>query len=499
MNLGRLIDGAVALVNPEAGARRMAARISVDAIRGYDVAAGGRATKGWRRPRTSADVENQRAVAVTAASARDLVRNNKYASVGVRQMVAAAWGDGIAPMMVHPDKAVQQAAQDGWDRWAESPVSGQQDYYGHGKLSVRGLYVDGNSLTVWRPDDDGPDGRMMGRTGEHLDIAKTEAAANGVRIIQGVELDDDDRRLAYHLFRDHPSSLLYTTALTSERIEARHVDHLFEPLEHGQTIGISRLASVALTLRDIADVEDAKRLQEKVAACVALIRERSSGNPRSPLSGEVERQGSGRPDLQTIRPGMIMDLAEGEKATSFTPAPSSGGVDFIRQQLAAVSAGMVPYHVMTGDVSQANYSGLRASFLGQWGLLDDDQQNTIIPQVCLPAVRRRLRRMALETGDRRLLQVRQTWALPIRRQADPIKDLMAEVIEIRAGLKLLGRALAERGINGDEHMRQIKAMNDIIDELKLALETDPRRLTDSGVLQAAAGYLASGDNKAKAA
>ncbi|MDP3405054.1 MAG: phage portal protein [Brevundimonas sp.] len=495
MGLGRMIDGAIAMFAPEAGARRMAARVAVEAIRGYDVAGSGRATKGWRRPRTSADVENQRAVPIAAAAARDLVRNNKYASAGVRQMVAAAWGDGIAPMFTHAEPMVARAAQDDWDRWAESPVSGQQDFYGHGKLSVRGLYTDGNSFTIWRPDDDGPDGRLLGRTGEHLDIAKTEAAANGVRIIQGVELDADERRIAYHLFRDHPSGLLYSTALTADRVPGQYVDHLFEPLEHGQTIGISRLASVALTLRDIADVEDAKRLQEKVAACVALIRQRGEGSGRSPLSGEVEQQDPKRPDLQTIRPGMILDLPQGETATGFTPAPSNGGVEFIRQQLAAVSAVMVPYHVMTGDVSQANYSGLRASFLGQWALLDDDQQNTIIPQLCLPAVRRRLRLLSLKTGDKRFLDVRQTWALPVRRQADPIKDLMAEVIEIRSGLKLLKRALAERGINADDHLRQLKAMNDIIDELGLALETDPRRLTESGVLQQATGYLLPRDER----
>lgn len=499
MGFGRFIDGAVAVFAPEAGARRMAARVAVETIRGYDVAGQGRATKGWNRSRTSADVENQRAVAIAGAAARDLVRNNKYAATAIRQMTAHAWGDGVAPMMLHSDAAVRQIAQDDFDRWAESPVSGQQDFYGHGKLSVRGLYTDGNSFTVWRPDETGPDGRMLGRTGEHLDMARTEAGANGARIIQGVELDADDQRIAYHLFRDHPSSLLYSTALTSERIAGQHVDHLFEPLEHGQTIGISRLAALALTLRDVADVEDAKRLQEKVAACVALIRQRGEGPGRSPLTGEVEAQDGKRPPLETIRPGMILDLPQGETATGFTPAPSNGGVEFIRQQLAAVAASTIPYHVMTGDVSQANYSGLRASFLSQWALLDDDQQNTIIPQLCLPAVRRRLRRLALRTGDKRFLEVKVSWALPVRRHADPIKDLMAEVIEIRSGLKLLARALAERGINSDEHLTQIASMNTIIDQLGLALETDPRRLTDSGVLQQATGYLLPREQQAAAA
>lgn len=490
MNFGRLIDRTIEPFAPALAARRMAARISAEAIRGYDVASGGRATKNWRRPQTSADAENNRALTTLANSAQDLVRNNKYAAAAVRQMVAAAWGDGIAPMMIHPDKAVQKAAQDGWDRWAESKVSGQNDFYGHGKLSVRGMYVGGDTLTVWKADATGPDGRMLGLEGDYLDPTKTELTAGGGRIVQGVEFDNDDERSAYWLFRDHPGDMLFAGSMTSRPMPAQHVDHLYEALRHGQTRGVSRLASVALTLRDIADIEDAKRLQEKVAACVALIRQRGEGTGQSPLTAEVESQSGRKVDHQTIRPGMIMDLNAGETAHSFTPAPSNGGVDFIRQQLAGVSASMVPYHVMTGDVSQANYSGLRASFLGQWALLDDDQQNVIIPLHCKPAVDRRMRRLALETGDRRFLEVRQSWALPVRRQADPIKDLLAEVIEIRAGLKLLSRSLAERGINHEEHLNQLKALNDIIDELGLALETDPRRLTDSGVLQAATGYLA---------
>jgi hypothetical protein len=44
---------------------------------------------------------------------------------------------------------------------------------------------------------------------------------------------------------------------------------------------------------------------------------------------------------------------------------------------------------MTGDVSQANYSSLRAAMLGSWALLDDWQQNVFIPHLVRPAVIRR--------------------------------------------------------------------------------------------------------------
>ena len=97
-----------------------------------------------------------------------------------------------------------------------------------------------------------------------------------------------------------------------------------------------------------------------------------------------------------------------------------------RQQLAAVSANMIPYHLMTGDVSQANYSGLRAAMNGSYAMIDDWQQNEIIPMLVMPAVRRRMQRLYLETGDRRFLDVKLDYARPIRRLVDPIKDLAGE-------------------------------------------------------------------------
>lgn len=191
-----------------------------------------------------------------------------------------------------------------------------------------------------------------------------------------------------------------------------------------------------------------------------------------------------------MRPGMIARLAPGETASAINPTPSANTVDFIRQQMAAVSANMVPYHLMTGDVSQANYSGLRAAMNGSYALVDDWQQNEVIPLHVRPAVMRRMQRLVLETGDPRFAQVGMRFALPVRRMVDPVKDLMGEIMEMRAGLKLLDTGLAERGINADEHMIALKAMNDTIDRLGLALDIDPRRVTDSGVLQAAAGFLA---------
>lgn len=500
MGFGDWIDGAIAPIAPEWAARRMAARARLDVatsardgIRQYDAAVRDRRTQGWSRAASSADGENVQGRQALAWAGHDLVRNNKYAAAAVRQLVATIWGDGIAVQITHPVKRVQQRAQDSWNRWAEGRVDGFGDWYGHGKLAVREMVVGGEGLTLWVPDRSGPNGQLIGMEGAQLDTSRNMLLRNGGRVVQGVQFDGHGLRTGYWLYPDHPNDPIRGSgSVQSHFVPVEHVDHLFERLRFRQTRGVSWLGAVAMTLRDVGDIEDAKRLQEKVQACLALIVQPGEAQVGSPL-GQQQPGASdapGRPLEETMRPGMIARLRPGETASAINPTPSANTVDFIRQQMAAVSANMVPYHLMTGDVSQANYSGLRAAMNGSYALVDDWQQNEVIPLHCRPAVMRRMQRLCLETGDPRFLQVSMTFALPIRRMVDPVKDLMGEIMEIRAGLKLLGTGLAERGINADEHMQAVKAMNDTIDRLGLALDSDPRRVTDSGILQVPSGFLA---------
>jgi len=497
-DLGRLIDSAIAPFAPRAAARRMAARSSLGLMRKFDVAENTRRTRNWKRPQTDADAEAWRARSRLRASAHDLVRNNKYCAAGVRHLVADMIGDGIAPQFVHAEPAVAQAAQDSWDKWAEGRVDGHADFYGYQKTAGHGLIVGGEILGVWKPDSSGPDGRLEGLEGDYLDETKLEELQSGGRIVQGVEFDRYNDLAAYWLFDRHPGGLALLSNYKSAAVPAKHVDHLFERTRFGQTRGVSWLAAVALDLKDIGEIEDAVRIQQKVQACLGLVLTPGDDEETSPVSADGEQTANsttGRLE-ETMTPGMIYRARKGESVTAISPSAHGGAVEFIKQQLGAISATLAPYHRMTGDVSQANYSSLRAAMLGSWALLDDWQQNVIIPGLVRPAVGRRMRRLALETGDKRFLDVGVNFALPVRRFVDPIKDLMAEVIEIRAGIKTLSRSLAERGLNGDRHLQEIARINGLLDQLGLALDTDPRRLTDSGVLQAAAGYIAPrGDTK----
>jgi lambda family phage portal protein len=496
MDFGKFLDRLIEPFNPDLAARRLRARSGLSLARQFDVAATSRRTRNWNRPSTDADAESWRARAKLRASGHDLVRNNKYAEAGVRHLVADMIGDGIAPQFSHAEPAVAQKAQDEWKRWAEGKVDGHDDFYGFQKTAAWGVVVGGETLTVWKPDSTGPDGRLEGLEGDLLDESRLEDRPDGGRIIQGVEFDRYNDRVAYWLFDRHPGGLALLGNYQSAAVPAKHVDHVFERTRFGQTRGVSWLAAVALDLKDIGDIEDAVRTQQKVQACLGLVLTPGDDEQVSPVvsadGAQTTNSDTGRLE-ETITPGMIYRTRKGETVNTVVPNGSGGAVEFIRQQLAAISARLAPYHRMTGDVSQANYSSLRAAMLGSWALLDDWQQNVFIPHLVRPAVIRRMRRLALETGDQRYLDVGINYALPVRRFVDPVKDLAAEILEIRAGIKTLFQSLAERGKGGEQQLREIAQINELLNALDLVLDVDPRRVNDAGALQAAVGLIGGAD------
>jgi lambda family phage portal protein len=491
MKFGNLLDRTIAPFAPRWAVRRMAARSSLNLMRQFDVAAPSRRTRDWKRPHTDADAESWRARAKLRASGHDLVRNNKYIAAGVRHLVADLIGDGIAPQFTHAEAAVATKAQDEWDRWAENKVDGHDDFYGYEKTAAHEVVVGGEVLSVWKPDAGGIDGRIEGIEGDQLDESKLEDLPDGGRIIQGVEFDRYNDRIAYWLFDRHPGGLALLSNYQSAAVPAKYIDHVFERTRFGQTRGVSWLAAVALDAHDIGDIEDAIRVQQKVQACVGIILTPGDDQETSALSADGQQTvnaETGRLE-ETITPGMMYRARKGEQVSTLTPQSNGGAVEFIRQQLAAISATLAPYHRMTGDVSQANYSSLRAAMLGSWALLDDWQQNVFIPHLVRPAVMRRMRRLALETGDRRYLDLGVNYALPVRRFVDPIKDLAAEIMEIRSGIKTLSKSLAERGIGTEDQLNEIARINGMLNTLDIVLDSDPRRVNDAGALQAAVGLM----------
>jgi capsid protein len=92
-----VLDRFIEFVAPVAGVKRASARITLDSVRSYDGAMGGRRTDGWRATNASANVEIKGALPRLRARSRDLTRNTWWGNRIKSVVVAHSVGAGIMP------------------------------------------------------------------------------------------------------------------------------------------------------------------------------------------------------------------------------------------------------------------------------------------------------------------------------------------------------------------------------------------------------------------
>lgn len=458
--------------------------------RAYAAASRGRKSADWRATNGSANQELITDLPTLRARHSQMIRDNPYVKSAHRNLVANIVGTGIEARATHPDPKVQAEAQAIFTASALEPmdVEGTEDFYGQQKLAVSAMIERGDALTVWRPEGREPDRLVEQMEGDQIDGSQNRRLQDGGRVIAGVQFDVRGRREGFHVLDHHPGDQIAWLGTTSHFIPARDVDHIFERVRIGQARGVPWFHAGLQTVRNVSDTEESIRIRKRVEACLTVFRKAGEGTTPSRL-GVTTNQPDG-PAWERLVPGMVVNGKPGESLDIINPSSSGDGDGFLRTQLMAAAASFgLPTHIMTGDVSQSSYSSLRASMVVFWSLLDDWVFNTVVPRQCNPMFRRIMRREAVRRGNAKLLEARAEWTPPKRSWVDPLKDIMADVMESRSFPGGLNQAMAARGRDLRQALVEQSDINALIDQLGLALDSDPRRVNGSGGLQPAAGYL----------
>lgn len=369
-------------------------------------------------------------------------RNNAWIANGVSALVSNAIGAGIKPMPAHPDPAVRADLAARFNVWtATADADGVTDFYGLQALAVRAMAEAGECFAQLLPGDDGLRVRLL--DSEMVPVEETRVITNGARVLQGVELAADGTRVAYHVRRDRPD-LAANFAYELVRLPADQMAHMFVPLVPGQMRGLSWLAPVLLRLRDLDDYEAAQLVRQKIAACFAGFVVAPDAEAAEMFSGTTT---DGKVD-SFLEPGTLKVLPGGTDIRFGAPALVGDGMEFAKLQLRAVAAGIgVPEYLLTGDLSQANYSSLRAALVEFRQRVEQLQYQVIAHQLLRPIWRAWITnemlagRISGEVDD--LLRVE--FIMPAKRWVDPAKDATAEAEQIRLGLKSRRQAVAEQG------------------------------------------------------
>jgi len=441
-----------------------------------------RRLRGWQPP-----LENINSLVASGgprllARARELVVTNGYAANACEAYAANLIGDGMKPSSLIEDPDLRDRVQRLWLAWTdEADADGLTDFYGLQAMVAREMFVAGECFVRLRPrraeDDLLVPVQLQLLQSEMLPFEKTEALSGNRRIRCGIEFDAIGRRLAYHFRRRHPGDSTDQGEVVPEtvRVPVEDVLHIYRPIDAGQIRGLPHVAPAMVRLFLLDQYDDAELDRKKTAAMFAGFITKSA--PEEPLMGEVEDTGEGI-GIASLEPGTLQVLLPGEDIRFSSPADVGGGYEaFQYRTLLAISASLgLPYHLVTGDVRQANYSSLRAELVEFRRRVGQLQHGVIAHQLCRPIWQRWLETAvlsgALDPPD--IKQARAVhWIPPRWDWVDPLKDIQAQLLGIDAGLMSRRKAVEATGYDIEEIDRENAADAERAAALGLNYRTSP--------------------------
>jgi len=422
-----------------------------------------RRLRGWQPPLENINSLVSAGGPRLLARSRELVVTNGYAANACEAWAANLVGDGIKPSSLLEDGALRDRVQRLWLAWTdEADADGLTDFYGLQAMVAREMFVAGECFVRLRPRRAEDSLRVPLQCqllqAEMLPFDKTETAPNGNVIRCGIEFDRIGRRVAYHFRRRHPGDSTDRGDVLPEttRVPATDVLHIYRPLDAGQIRGLPHVAPAMVRLFLLDQYDDAELDRKKTAAMFAGFITKAA--PEEQLMGAVE-DGEDGTGIASLEPGTLQVLLPGEDVKFSSPADVGGGYEaFQYRTLLAISASLgLPYHLVTGDVRQANYSSLRAELVEFRRRFSQLQHGVIAHQLCRPIWERWLETAVLagaldlpDMGAARAVH----WIPPRWDWVDPLKDIQAQLLAIEAGLMSRRKAVEATGYDIEEIDRE---------------------------------------------
>jgi lambda family phage portal protein len=248
----------------------------------------------------------------------------------------------------------------------------------------------------------------------------------------------------------------------SVRIPVSEIVHVYERKLPGQPRGQSWLGPIATRLLQLDELEDSLLARAGTAALFgAFVRDLEGTFAGDNRNARVNREG----DLElSMEPGGLRILPPGCDIT-FPTVPDSGGLpELLRHMLRQIaSGGGMPFELLTGDLSDANYSSARLSLQSFQRRVRALQQSMIGSRLLQPIWERLVTleilsgRMYSRDFERRAndyFAVSFLW--PEWPSIDPLKDSKADVLAVNAGIKSRQEIIAARGRDPSEVFDEIE-------------------------------------------
>lgn len=381
-----------------------------------------------------------------AARARYAVSNIPLAASGAEAWVTSLVVAGVKMQSRHPTASKRAAIAKAFEAWTDkADADGLTDFYGLQAAMVRTMVVSGEAFALLIDTSVGLRIRLLDP--EQCDASYTAPLEGGGSVIQGVEFDASGNRVAYHFLRPRPGHVITEYSLDRMRIPAADVIHMFRPLWPGQVRGISFFAPILLRINDHDATRDATQVRLKIGAMLTGWIRNPDGDVKKQFDGE---QHGSQLDV-TMKPGTLTALSPGEEV-SFSAPPAIGmdAIAFLRLTERELAAGLgIPVYLLSGDLSEVNYSSIRAGLITFRERVEALQHGVLVFQALRPIFERWATTEVLSGRIRSRLDdaLPATWSTPRQAWVDPESDIKAEVLAINANLMSRRQAVSARGID----------------------------------------------------
>jgi lambda family phage portal protein len=447
-----VLDRIIGWVSPEAGVARHFARRKLQ--RAYEAAS---PRDSWRprRAGASANADHRADAKTLRTKARALVQNVPYCTAALAGLVSKTIGTGIIPRATGAEKDQLNKLFAAWAKVCDA--DGRLDYYGMQKAAYAAMEQDGEVLIRLRPrrlSDSLPVPLQLQLLEiDWLDSDRMGAANGGNQIINGIEYDALGAVAAYYLWDQHPgdATLIRVGKAQSSRVPAQNIIHLYNPDRPGQGRGFSRFGPVITRVRDLQLYEDAELNRKNLETRLSVLASgdiNQMGNPAASGDGG-EGTGQGAQDLGDLTSGSIVGVPPGMSFTVVEPKAAPGYVEYVKFALHLIATGLgVTYEILTGDMSEVNFSSARVRLLDFRDAVKQMQWLTLIPKFLTP-VHEAFVEAAYLAGKIRQRDMSVDFSPPKWDYVNPEQDVKADLAEIGGGLSSFSEKLRQRGYDPD--------------------------------------------------
>ena len=392
----------------------------------------------------------------------NMVKINVVGSKGIKLQARSKGADG------KPDKTDNDAIETAW-----------KDFCKRENFNVTGLLscLDTQNVTVASAATDGECLIRIVKGGKYkygiafqlieadrLDTQYNQEASKGKnRITMGIEYDEFDVPIAYHILTSYPGDPVYKFGSKKYlRLPASEIIHLFKPERISQARGIPWMHSSIRRINMVGGYEEAELVAARAGASKMGFYTSETGDEY-----EGDDQLESGELIEEAEPGVMRQLPANVKFESYDPQHPTGAYNyFMTGVLKGAAAGLgVSYTGFTGDLTAVNYSSIRAGLIEEretWRTIQAWYTQHFMDRIYKEWLTSALTRGLIINGRRVVLPLSKkdkflniTWQSRGWAWVDPLKDQQANDAAVAAGHITNSEVAASQGRDLEEVYEQL--------------------------------------------